>query len=50
MVFVGTGMSISTVPVCPGAAELVMVVVPEPVHVFVKVLVGTGSSIMTVPV
>ena len=42
IVVVGTGISISTVPVCPGVAGTVMVVVPFPVHVLVKVVVGTG--------
>ena len=42
-VVVGTGTSISTVPVCPGDAGTVIVVVSEPVHVLVKVIVGTGT-------
>ena len=47
---VGTGTSISTVPVCPGVAVIVLEVRIDPVHVEVMVVVGTGTSISTVPV
>ena len=41
VVLVGTGTSIITVPVCPGVAGTVIVVICEPVHVEVTVVVGT---------
>ena len=49
-VVVGTGTSTITVPVCPGVAGMVVVVITEPLYVLVKVVVGTGTSIITVPV
>jgi hypothetical protein len=50
VVKVGTGTSIITVPVCPGAPVTVVVVTTDPVYVEVTVVVGTGISMITVPV
>ena len=50
MVDVGTGTSTSTVPVSPGLAGYVVVIVPFPEYVLVMKVVGTGRSISTVTV
>ena len=44
------GISTITVPVSPGTAGIVTVVVSDPVQNVVIVVVGTGTSTMTVPV